>query len=950
MTLQRTLKRFPALNSTTLSVKSQSSEDSIPRPLKARPSKREVLPNDRFSVLACIASEELKSMGFGIDVWRTWKGTHGHNKPKIFSTGTNKSLKKFSTPLEEYEYTIPYEVTFEDNTFCVRIPDIMAECLEYLENCLTTVGLFRIAGSASRIKSMQAKLESGVSIEQLNPRAHDVACLLKTFLSCQATALIPEYASNMFWQALHLREELVLKAVLLTVFLLPTMHIQCLQALLSFLAKVIANEKQNKMSLDSLAIILAPSLFQKQNSKKVTQSEIQNGISILETLLHNSEKVGIEKFCFNFQPSFMMSSMCQNDKKNRRRKGSLTDLFRLRRKKEDISISSPYNFNTPNARPAISAKTISPKTHCVSKTRSIRKRMGNEEDIQDKKKFRERTLTADNNKLYASSFVKKRLERRNAFKKANKESEEMPFAFTSERISLDDVRLNLNFNEINPEEPCYVFSAPPPPVELPTNKPLDTTYDISGEASEALEGKYEYVMHLSASEESLVNFADSLATNDSKFNCTPIGRHALEDPLGGTETQRLLVNQITPSPDYLLASTPISPEAINKPQKVTFDSNPTLIRTHARIIKSGALPRDRAHTPQLNTRPSKTQMNCFNFTPSCFQITPKNLGIHSSFAKDISFTDSETPATFQRSVAIRKSFKKLAKPFNVKKIDRSSLDKDSSDTDSSPVQLTAASTQWAFKNGISSPKLQLSSSKLDLHYDSTPECKRKCKQDSPDVTRLATKTATLAISASKSSNTTRYNRSDVVSNSTSDLVENTERRFEQLPDLIKHTDRRHRRIPSRHRTPTKPPRARVLSTRKQDISSNDSTCFVNKSASRDSNSSFECSPGILPCRSAVTLIQVSPIQEIHKSKSVLNMESIAIETEKLPSVASSVKLFENLCRFTRSSEKKSEMKFKKILKRNSLKSSKSQESQHSPHKTGLRKCLSFKLLSSLNYD
>lgn len=58
------------------------------------------------------------------------------------------------------------------------------------------------------------------------------------------------------------------------------MHIHCLQALLSFLAKVVANEKQNKMSLDSLAIILAPSLFQKHNNKKVTQNEIQNGISV----------------------------------------------------------------------------------------------------------------------------------------------------------------------------------------------------------------------------------------------------------------------------------------------------------------------------------------------------------------------------------------------------------------------------------------------------------------------------------------------------------------------------------------------------------------------------------------------------------------------------------------------------------------------------------------------
>lgn len=155
-------------------------------------------------------------------------------------------------------------------------------------------------------------------------------------------------------------------------------------------------------------------------------------------------------------------------------------------------------------------------------------------------------------------------------------------------------------------------------------------------------------------------------------------------------------------------------------------------------------------------------------------------------------------------------------------------------------------------------------------------------------------------------------------------MENSERRLEQLPDLIKHTDRRHRRVPSRHRTPTKPPRGRILSNRKQLLSSEEPVCFVNKSI--NNGYSFESSPGVLPCTSAVTLVHVSPVKKIPNPKIVVTMDTQDIETEKLPSVASSVKLFENLCRFTRSSEKKSENKFKKILKRNSLKSSRSEES------------------------
>ena len=162
-----------------------------------------------------------------------------------------------------------------------------------------------------------------------------------------------------------------------------------------------------------------------------------------------------------------------------------------------------------------------------------------------------------------------------------------------------------------------------------------------------------------------------------------------------------------------------------------------------------------------------------------------------------------------------------------------------------------------------------------------------------------------------------------------DYLPSREDRRQELPDLIKHTTRRHKRNTTRLRTPSKPPRARV-NTRSQQTSTNEPVCFVNKNASRDSSSSFDSlkgSPGILPWRSAVTLIEVSPVEKISKAKSVANMETQSIETEKLPSVASSVKLFENLCKFTRSSEKKSENKFRKILKRNSLKSNKSDETQ-----------------------
>ena len=145
--------------------------------------------------------------------------------------------------------------------------------------------------------------------------------------------------------------------------------------------------------------------------------------------------------------------------------------------------------------------------------------------------------------------------------------EKKPFAFTSDTISLEDVKLNLNFNETKQDnKPCYIFSAPSDTNNSPVSLQSDTSpHDTSPDR------KYE--MPLSASEESLANFADSLAKEEnSKSIYTPS-----EEDLTN-ETQALLTNE-TPSSHDMLASTPMSPNTINRTPKVTFDSKPVIIVT-----------------------------------------------------------------------------------------------------------------------------------------------------------------------------------------------------------------------------------------------------------------------------------------------------------------------------------------------------------------------------------
>ena len=69
-----------------------------------------------------------------------------------------------------------------------------------------------------------------------------------------------------------------------------------------------------------------------------------------------------------------------------------------------------------------SARTISPKSDCPIKSRSLRKRGVEGGETQDSKKIRERTISSETSKLSVNSLGKKRLERRNAFKKHTKDS------------------------------------------------------------------------------------------------------------------------------------------------------------------------------------------------------------------------------------------------------------------------------------------------------------------------------------------------------------------------------------------------------------------------------------------------------------------------------------------------------------------------------------------------
>ena len=148
------------------------------------------------------------------------------------------------------------------------------------------------------------------------------------------------------------------------------------------------------------------------------------------------------------------------------------------------------------------------------------------------------------------------------------------------------MRLNLNFVESQTEESdCYVFTAPlssNPSLDSPELEADSDTSTLGTPGDILIKSTEELNLPLSPSEESLVRFANSLASiHTSKYDCvTPIECKRRPDHLEtGCDLRSSSDNQ-------LLSSTPISPEAINRQYKVTFGSKPARVHMGPRPIVS----------------------------------------------------------------------------------------------------------------------------------------------------------------------------------------------------------------------------------------------------------------------------------------------------------------------------------------------------------------------------
>jgi hypothetical protein len=148
----------------------------------------------------------------------------------------------------------------------LKVPLFLEEALDFLEkHGVDCEGILRVPGAAVRIKAIEEELESTYASGTFSwddRRVSDIASLLKKFLRELPSPVLTRDNMRMFAQIPTIKTpKEQIKALNLLILLLPEIHQCALKRLLEFLEKVVQYSEMNKMSLDNVAMVIAPNLF-----------------------------------------------------------------------------------------------------------------------------------------------------------------------------------------------------------------------------------------------------------------------------------------------------------------------------------------------------------------------------------------------------------------------------------------------------------------------------------------------------------------------------------------------------------------------------------------------------------------------------------------------------------------------------------------------------------------
>lgn len=188
----------------------------------------------------------------------------------------------FGCPLEDHLRVNDREIAF-----------VIEECVLYiLDQALEVEGLFRIAGSAAKIKKLRAAFDAGiVDLNEFENDVHAVTGVFKQYLRELPEPLLTFDLYEDWIQASSITDrDARLQAIWTVCDRLPAPNKANLKYIVCFLAKIAENSEANKMSSSNIAIVLAPNvLWTDGDNSGLNVLHTGNSTTIVDSLVQHCD-------------------------------------------------------------------------------------------------------------------------------------------------------------------------------------------------------------------------------------------------------------------------------------------------------------------------------------------------------------------------------------------------------------------------------------------------------------------------------------------------------------------------------------------------------------------------------------------------------------------------------------------------------------------------------------
>ncbi|XP_065080869.1 rho GTPase-activating protein 11A-like [Ochlerotatus camptorhynchus] len=290
---------------------------------------------DKLGVKMLINDIENKDELFNVIVGELRGHGIKYRKEKRTKNGQDKARCKriFNVPLHTLELT---DVILA-NGGIAQVPLFVSDACQRILEQVHTEGLFRKAGSSKRQQEIKASLESGHPLGKSH-HVIDVGNILKTFFRDLPEPLLPPGNIQEALIRCLISGEHKVYDLMITCLLLPPITLNTLAFFMQFLHTVSLNAHFNKMTMENLAIILAPNLMP---IVEMVQQRLNSHVKVIQLLIEHSHQIGIvpETILEKLNDSISLirqtgdtTGNTTDKKKKKRRSGSLTRMFHGLRK------------------------------------------------------------------------------------------------------------------------------------------------------------------------------------------------------------------------------------------------------------------------------------------------------------------------------------------------------------------------------------------------------------------------------------------------------------------------------------------------------------------------------------------------------------------------------------------------------------------------------------------